>query len=70
LGYSSSDSDHGKFFAWGSVGSTSQRTQEKAIRIALGAKRGNIARVVLGSDVKSAAAGCILGMWDRSPNSA
>jgi putative ABC transport system permease protein len=42
--------------------SVSQRTQEIAVRIALGAQRGNIARLVLGSGAKIAAAGCILGI--------
>ena len=40
----------------------SQRTQEIAVRMALGAQRGNIARLVLGSGVKIAAAGCALGL--------
>ena len=42
--------------------SVSQRTQEIAVRIALGAQRGNIARLVLGSGAKIAAAGCALGI--------
>jgi ABC-type antimicrobial peptide transport system permease subunit len=42
--------------------SISQRTQEIALRIALGAQRGNIARLVLGSGAKIAASGCILGV--------
>jgi predicted permease len=40
----------------------SQRTQEIAVRIALGAQRGNIARLVLGSGAKIATAGCALGI--------
>jgi predicted permease len=43
--------------------SVSQRTQEIAVRMALGAQRGNIARLVLGSGVKIAAAGCALGLF-------
>lgn len=42
--------------------SVSQRTQEIAVRIALGAQRGNIAGLVLGSGAKIAAAGCVLGI--------
>ena len=42
--------------------SASQRTQEIAVRVALGAQRGNIARLVLGSGIKIAAAGCALGI--------
>jgi putative ABC transport system permease protein len=42
--------------------SASQRTQEIAVRVALGAQRGNIARLVLGSGIKMAAAGCALGI--------
>ena len=42
--------------------SVSQRTQEIAVRMALGAQRNNIARLVLGSGVKIAAAGCALGV--------
>jgi predicted permease len=42
--------------------SVSQRTQEIAVRIALGAQRGNIARLVLGAGAKIAAAGCVLGV--------
>ena len=42
--------------------SVSQRTQEIAIRIALGAQRGEIARLVLGAGVKIAAVGCALGI--------
>ena len=38
----------------------SERTQEIAVRIALGARRGNIARLVLGSGARIAAAGCSL----------
>lgn len=40
----------------------SQRTQEIAVRLALGATRGNIARLVLISGVRIAAAGCALGV--------
>jgi ABC-type antimicrobial peptide transport system permease subunit len=40
----------------------SQRTQEIAVRMALGAQRGNIARLVVGSSAKIAAAGCALGI--------
>jgi putative ABC transport system permease protein len=43
--------------------SVSQRTQEIAVRMALGAQRGNIARLVLGSGAKIAAAGCALGLF-------
>jgi ABC-type antimicrobial peptide transport system permease subunit len=42
--------------------SVSQRTQEIAVRIALGAQRGNVARLVLGSSAKIAAVGCALGI--------
>jgi putative ABC transport system permease protein len=42
--------------------SASQRTQEIAVRVALGAQRGNIARLVLSSGFKIAAAGCALGI--------
>ncbi|MGC2213211.1 MAG: ABC transporter permease [Silvibacterium sp.] len=42
--------------------SVSQRTQEIAVRIALGAQRGNIARLVLGAGASIAAAGCALGV--------
>jgi predicted permease len=42
--------------------SVSQRKQEIAIRMALGAQRGNIARLVLGSGARIAAAGCGLGI--------
>jgi putative ABC transport system permease protein len=42
--------------------SASERTQEIAVRMALGAQRGNIARLVLGSGAKIAAAGCALGI--------
>ncbi|MGC2161752.1 MAG: ABC transporter permease [Silvibacterium sp.] len=42
--------------------SVSQRTQEIAVRIALGARRGNIARLVLGAGAKIAVAGCTLGV--------
>ena len=41
---------------------TSQRTQEIAVRMALGAQRGNIARLVLGSSAKIAVTGCALGI--------
>jgi predicted permease len=41
---------------------TSQRTQEIAVRMALGAQRGNIARLVLGSGTKIAVIGCALGV--------
>jgi predicted permease len=40
----------------------SQRTQEIAVRMALGAQRVNIARLVLGSGAKMAAVGCALGV--------
>jgi putative ABC transport system permease protein len=40
----------------------SLRTQEIAIRIALGAKRGSILRLILGSGVKIALVGCVLGV--------
>ena len=40
----------------------SQRTQEIAVRMALGAQRANIARLVLGSGAKIAAVGCALGI--------
>ena len=40
----------------------SQRTREIAVRMAIGAQRGNIARLVLGSGAKIAAAGCALGI--------
>ncbi len=40
----------------------SQRTQEIAVRVALGAQRGNIARLVLGSGAKIAVTGCALGV--------
>ncbi len=42
--------------------SVSQRTQEIALRMALGARRGNIARLVLRSGAAIAAAGCALGL--------
>ena len=42
--------------------SASQRTQEIAVRVALGAQRGNIARLVLSSGIIIAAAGCALGL--------
>ena len=42
--------------------SVSQRTQEIAIRIALGAQRGEIARLALGQGVKIAVVGCALGI--------
>ena len=40
----------------------SQRTQEIAVRMALGAERGNIARLVLRSGAKIAVTGCALGI--------
>src|SRR5580693_2151732 len=43
--------------------SVSQRRQEIAVRMALGAQRGSIARLVLGSGAKIAAAGCALGLF-------
>ena len=42
--------------------SVSMRTQEIAIRLALGAQRGNIARLVLVSGIKLGLAGCALGV--------
>jgi putative ABC transport system permease protein len=42
--------------------SVSQRTHEIAVRIAVGAQRGNIARLVLGRGAKIAVAGCALGV--------
>ena len=42
--------------------SVSQRTQEIAVRIALGAQRASVARLVLGSGIKIAGAGCALGI--------
>jgi putative ABC transport system permease protein len=42
--------------------SVSDRTQEIAVRMALGAQRGNIARLVLGSGLRIAMAGCTLGV--------
>jgi ABC-type antimicrobial peptide transport system permease subunit len=42
--------------------SVSLRTQEIAIRIALGAQRTSIARLVLVSGAKLAAIGCLLGV--------
>jgi len=42
--------------------SVSQRAQEIAVRVALGAQRGNIARLVLSSGIKITAAGCALGL--------
>ena len=42
--------------------SVSQRTQEIALRMALGARRGNIAGLVLGAGVRIAVAGCALGV--------
>ena len=40
----------------------SQRTQEIAVRMALGAQRSNIAGLVLGNGLRIAAAGCALGL--------
>jgi ABC-type antimicrobial peptide transport system permease subunit len=42
--------------------SVSQRTQEIAIRMAVGAQRAEIARLVLRSGVKLALLGCLLGV--------
>jgi putative ABC transport system permease protein len=42
--------------------SVSQRTQEIAIRMAMGAQRGSIARLVLVSGAKLAVLGCVLGV--------
>lgn len=42
--------------------SVSHRTQEIAVRMAVGARRGNIARLVLGSGLRIAVAGCALGV--------
>ena len=42
--------------------SVAQRKQEIAVRIALGAQRGNIARLVLGAGAKIAVFGCALGV--------
>ncbi len=42
--------------------SVSQRTQEIAVRMALGAQRAHIARLVLGAGTRIAAAGCALGV--------
>jgi ABC-type antimicrobial peptide transport system permease subunit len=42
----------------------SQRTQEIAVRMALGAERGNIARLVLRSGAKIAVTGCALGILE------
>jgi predicted permease len=42
--------------------SVSQRNQEIAVRMALGAQRGNIARLVLHSGAKLALLGCVLGV--------
>ena len=47
--------------------SVSQRTQEIAVRIAVGAQRGNIARLVFGGGAKIAVAGCALVFWDHLP---
>jgi putative ABC transport system permease protein len=43
--------------------SVSQRTQEIAIRMALGAQRGGIARLVLVSGAKLALLGCVIGIF-------
>jgi len=42
--------------------SVSQRAQEMALRMALGAQRGHIVRLVLGSGARIAAVGCALGV--------
>ncbi len=42
--------------------SVSARTQEIAIRLALGAQRGNVARLVLMSGARLGLAGCVLGV--------
>ena len=42
--------------------SVSMRTQEIAIRMALGAQRGSIARLILGSGARIALLGCALGV--------
>ena len=42
--------------------SVAARVEELAIRMALGAQRGGIMRLILGSGVKMAAAGCVLGL--------
>lgn len=43
--------------------SVSLRTQEIAIRMAVGAQRGSIARLILGSGARIALLGCLLGVF-------